>query len=177
MAEDQTQADVKDEVKVDAPLENKEEKAAEKPEEKASEEPKAKEDAKPEPKKAVSKELKAIIQSVEKLSVVELNDLVKAFEEHFGVSAVAVAASGANNAESDAGATSGGSTVSVELTSAGDQKIAVIKAVKEITGAGLKEAKDTVDGAPSILKENVKRDDAKEMQKKIEAAGGSVTLK
>ncbi|MDD9868243.1 MAG: 50S ribosomal protein L7/L12 [Candidatus Campbellbacteria bacterium] len=123
----------------------------------------------------VPKEFEAIINAIEKMSVMQLNELVKVFEKKFGVSAAAMAV--AQPAGGDAGGDDDGGVVSVELTSAGDQKIAVIKAVKEILGVGLKEAKDLIDGAPTPLKEGVKKDDAEEMKKKITEAGGTVTFK
>jgi large subunit ribosomal protein L7/L12 len=115
-----------------------------------------------------------IIEAVEKMSVLELNTLVKAIEEKWGVSATAVAAAGPA-----AGAAAGEekSEFKVELTSAGEQKIAVMKAVKEALGLGLKEAKDLVDGVPSVLKEGAKKDEAEALKKAIETAGGKVELK
>ncbi len=115
-----------------------------------------------------------IIEAVEKLSVLELNTLVKAIEEKWGVSATAVAAAGpaaAGPAEDEK------STADVELTDGGAAKIAVIKVVKEVLGLGLKEAKDLVDAAPSMLKAGMKKEEAAELKKKIEEAGGKVTLK
>lgn len=123
----------------------------------------------------LSKEAQAILDAVKKLSVLELADLVKAMEEEFGVSAaapVAVAAAGAAAAPAEEK-----DTFDVELTAAGAQKIGVIKVVREITGLGLKEAKDLVDGAPKMVKEGVKKADAQEMKKKLEEAGAKVTLK
>lgn len=124
----------------------------------------------------LSKEAQAILDAVSKLTVLELADLVKAMEEKFGVSAaapVAVAAAGAAAAapaeEKD--------SFNVELTEGGAQKINVIKVVREISGLGLKEAKDMVDGAPKMVKEGVKKAEAEEMKKKLEAAGAKVTLK
>ena len=114
-----------------------------------------------------------IIEAVEKMTVLELNTLVKAIEEKWGVSAAAVAAAGPAAAAEGEEKTE----FTVELTSAGEQKIAVIKAVKEALGLGLKEAKDMVEGAPAIMKTDVKKDQAEEWKKKIEAAGGKVTLK
>ena len=115
-----------------------------------------------------------IIDAVEKMTVVELNALVKAIEEKWGVSATAVAAaSAAGSGEPKEEKTE----FNVELTSAGDQKIAVIKVVKEALGLGLKEAKDMVESAPTMLKADVKKEQAEEWKKKIEAAGGKVTLK
>ena len=115
-----------------------------------------------------------IIEAVEKMSVLELNTLVKAIEEKWGVSATAVAAAGPA-----AGAAAGEEKTEfkVELTSAGEQKIAVMKAVKEALGLGLKEAKDLVDGVPSVLKEGAKKDEAEALKKAIETAGGKVELK
>jgi large subunit ribosomal protein L7/L12 len=115
-----------------------------------------------------------IIEAVEKMTVLELNTLVKAIEEKWGVSATAVAAAGPATAgpveESK-------STADVELTDAGASKIAVIKAVKEVLGLGLKEAKDLVDGVPSMLKQGMKKEDAAEFAKKLTDAGAKVTLK
>lgn len=114
-----------------------------------------------------------IIEAVEKMTVLELNTLVKAIEEKWGVSATAVAAAAPGAA---AGAEEK-SDFTVELTSVGEQKVAVIKVVKEALGLGLKEAKDLVDAAPSVLKEGVAKEQAEEWKKKIEDAGGKVTLK
>ncbi len=128
-----------------------------------------------ETKVEVPAKFKDIVESVEKLSVLDLSELVKVLEKKFGVSAQAVAV-----AAPGAAAAAGGeekSTFTVELTAAGDQKIAVIKVVKEALALGLKEAKDLVDGAPKVLKEGVKKEDAEKMKKDIEAAGGKVTLK
>lgn len=116
-----------------------------------------------------------IIEAVEKMTVLELNQLVKAIEEKWGVSATAVAA--AAPAAGAAAGEEGKSTVDVELTDAGGSKIGVIKVVKEALALGLKEAKDLVDGAPSMLKQGMKKEDAAELQKKLEAAGAKVTLK
>ncbi|MFZ2048683.1 MAG: 50S ribosomal protein L7/L12 [Minisyncoccia bacterium] len=115
-----------------------------------------------------------IIEAVEKLSVLELNTLVKAIEEKWGVSATAVAAAGPAAAGE---AVEAKSTADVELTDSGANKIAVIKVVKEVLALGLKEAKDLVDAAPSMLKAGMKNDEAAELKKKIEEAGGKVTLK
>ena len=115
-----------------------------------------------------------IIEAVEKMSVIELNTLVKAIEEKWGVSAAAVAVAGPA-----AGAAAGEekSSFNVQLSDAGAQKVAVIKAVKDALGLGLKEAKDLVDAAPSMLKEGVKKEDADKLKAAIEAAGGKVELK
>lgn len=115
-----------------------------------------------------------IIAEIKEASILELNDLVKAIEEEFGVTAAApVAAAAAGGA--DAGAAK--DSFDVELTSAGDKKVAVIKVVREITGEGLKEAKAIVDGAPSVIKEGVAAAEAEEIKAKLEEAGASVTLK
>ncbi len=116
-----------------------------------------------------------IIEAVEKMTVLELNTLVKAIEEKWGVSATAAAAAPAAGAA--AGGEEGKSSFDVELTDAGAAKIAVIKAVKEALGLGLKEAKDLVDGAPSVVKAGAKKEEAEDLKKKIEEAGGKVTLK
>lgn len=117
-----------------------------------------------------------IVSEIENMSVLDLNELVKVFEKKFGVSATAVAAV----AGPAAGAAEAGeekSTASVELTDGGANKIAVIKVVKEVLGLGLKEAKDLVDGAPAMLKTDMKKEEAEDLKKKIEEAGGKVTFK
>ena len=119
---------------------------------------------------------KALIESIEKMSVIDLNELVKVLEKKFGVSAAAVA-SAAPAGGAAAPAADAGGLVNVHLASAGEQKIAVIKAVKEILGLGLKEAKDLVDGAPIVLKEGLKKEEADVLKKKIEDAGGKVEYK
>ncbi len=116
-----------------------------------------------------------LLTKIENMSVLELNDLVKAIEEKFGVSAAAVAAAPAAGA--GAAADEGKSEYTVHLASAGEQKIAVMKVVKEALALGLKEAKDLVDGAPVDLKANVKKAEAEEMKKKLEEAGAKVELK
>ncbi len=123
----------------------------------------------------LSQTAQEILDRVEKLTLIEATDLVKALEEKFGVSAAApvMVAGGAATAD----AADAKSTFDVELTSVGDSKINVIKVVKEITGLGLKEAKDLVDGAPKIVKTGVKKEEAEEMKTKIQAAGAVVTLK
>ena len=115
-----------------------------------------------------------IIAEIKEASILELNDLVKAIEEEFGVTAAAPVAAAAAGA-ADAGAAK--DSFDVELTSAGDKKVAVIKVVREITGEGLKEAKAIVDGAPSVLKEGVAAAEAEEIKAILEEAGASVTLK
>jgi large subunit ribosomal protein L7/L12 len=118
---------------------------------------------------------KDILDQIEKMSVLELNELVKAIEEKFGVSAAAVAVAGP--AAGGAAAEEEKDSYTVVLAAAGEQKIAVMKIVKDVLGLGLKEAKDLVDGAPATLKEGMKKAEAEEVKKKIEEAGGKVELK
>ncbi len=118
---------------------------------------------------------KDLVEKIEKLSVIELNELVKVLEKRFGVSAAAVAAAPAAGAAAPAAEEK--SSFNVHLKDGGAQKIAVIKVVKEALVLGLKEAKDLVDGAPALLKENMKKAEAEDLKKKIEAAGGKVELK
>ena len=115
------------------------------------------------------------IEEIKKLTVLELNDLVKACEEEFGVSAAAgvvVAAAGAGAAAEEEK-----TEFNVELTEVGSEKVKVIKVVREITGLGLKEAKDLVDGAPKMLKEGASKEEAEDIKKKLEEVGAKVTLK
>ncbi len=123
----------------------------------------------------VPAKFKDIVSAIEGLSVLELNELVKVFEEKFGVSASAVAVAGP--AAAAGGDAEEKDSFAVVLASAGEQKIAVMKVVKEALGLGLKEAKDLVDAAPSTLKEGVKKDEAEALKKAIEEAGGKVELK
>ncbi len=116
-----------------------------------------------------------LLEWLDKATTLELNEVVKAIEEKFGVSAAAVAAAPAGAAAADAGEEK--STVTVVLASAGEQKIAVMKVVKEVLGLGLKEAKDLVDAAPSTLKDGMKKAEADEFKKKIEEAGGKIEFK
>ena len=120
---------------------------------------------------AITKE--DILEAVGSLTVMELNDLVKAFEEKFGVSAAAVAVAG----PAGAAAAEEKTEFDVVLASAGDQKVGVIKVVRAITGLGLKEAKDIVDGAPKTLKEGVSKAEAEDIQKQLEEAGAKVEIK
>ena len=126
----------------------------------------------------MSYKTQTILSQVEQLTVLELAELVKAMEEKFGVSASAPAMMMAAPAGGAAGAAAEEKTeFNVELTEVGANKINVIKAVKEITGLGLADAKGIVDGAPKVIKEGVKKEEAEVMKKKIEEAGGKVTLK
>lgn len=117
-----------------------------------------------------------IIEAIKEMSVLELNDLVKAIEEEFGVTAAAapVAAAGAAGG-GDAGAEK--TEFDVELTSAGSSKIKVVKAVKEATGLGLKDAKELVDNAPKVIKEAVAKEDAEKLKEQLEEVGATVELK
>lgn len=115
-----------------------------------------------------------IIEAVEKMTVLELNTLVKAIEEKWGVSAAAVAVAGP---AAGGAAAEEKSEFDVELTAAGENKIAIIKVVKEALGLGLSESKTLVESAPAVLKQGVKKEQAEEWKKKIEEAGGKVTLK
>ena len=115
------------------------------------------------------------IEAIKEMTVLELNDLVKACEEEFGVSAAAGVAVVAGPA---AGAAAEEKTeFDVELTEVGAEKVKVIKVVREVTGLGLKEAKEVVDGAPKVLKEGVSKEEAEDIQKKLDAEGAKVTLK
>jgi large subunit ribosomal protein L7/L12 len=117
---------------------------------------------------------KDLLDKIEGMSVLDLNELVKAIEEKFGVSAAAVSAAPAAGAAVEA---EGKDAYTVHLAAAGEQKIAVMKVVKEVLALGLKEAKDLVDGAPVDLKANVKKAEAEEFKKKLEEAGAKVELK
>lgn len=122
-----------------------------------------------------------MLEAIEKMSVLELSELVKAIEEKFGVSAAmpmmmgAMPAAGGSGDEGEAKEVK--TSFNVELTSAGAQKIQVIKVLREITSLGLKEAKDLADAAPKMVKEGVAKEEADEMKKKLEEAGGTVTIK
>lgn len=115
-----------------------------------------------------------IVKEIEEMSVLDLNELVKVFEEKFGVSATAVASAGPAAAGPVAEEKS---AFTVELVDGGAQKIAVIKVVKEVLNLGLKDAKDKVDAAPGVIAENMKKEDAEALKKAIEEAGGKVNLK
>ena len=122
---------------------------------------------------AITKE--DILEAVGSLTVMELNELVKAFEEKFGVSAAAVAV--AASPSGGAAAAEAKTEFDVVLASAGDQKVGVIKVVRAVTGLGLKEAKDLVDGAPKTIKEGVSKAEAEDIQKQLEEAGAKVEIK
>jgi len=173
----------KEEAKEKAP--KTEEKAKEEPkkEEKVEEKPKEKPEEKPKEEKKeveVPKKFKKLVEEIEQMSVLDLAELVKILEEKFGVSAAApVAVAAGPAAEAGAGAAEK-SVFTVVLTAIGDKKIEVIKAVRDITEKGLKEAKDLVDAAasePQTIKENVKKEEAEEMKKKFVQAGANVELK
>ncbi len=117
------------------------------------------------------------IEAIKELSVLELNDLVKACEEEFGVSAAAGVVVAAAGGDAAGGAAEEKTDFDVELTSVGDQKVKVIKVVREITGLGLKEAKELVDGAPKMVKEGAEKAEAEEIKAKLEEQGATVTLK
>ena len=123
--------------------------------------------------KEVPAKFKKIVDEIESMSVLDLNELVKVFENKFGVSASAVAPGPATAGPAEEEK----STATVELTDGGANKIAIIKVVKEVLGLGLKEAKDLVDAAPSIIKADMKKEEAQALKKSIEDAGGKVTLK
>lgn len=119
-------------------------------------------------------QFKTVVDAIEKMSVIELHELVKFLEKKFGVSAAAVAVAGPAAAGP---AAEEKSSFNVHLTDAGANKIAIIKVVKEALGLGLKEAKDLVDAAPSVLKEGLKKEEADALKKQVEEAGGKVELK
>ncbi|TXH08250.1 MAG: 50S ribosomal protein L7/L12 [Candidatus Moraniibacteriota bacterium] len=126
----------------------------------------------------VPEKFEKLVAEIEKMSVLDLSELVKVLEDKFGVSAAAPMMMGAMPAAAGAAEAAEEKTdFDVELTAAGAQKINVIKAVREVTGLGLKEAKDLVDGAPKVIKEKVAKADAEAMKKKLEEAGATVNLK
>ncbi len=125
----------------------------------------------------VPAKFQALVSEIEKMSVLDLAELVKVLEDKFGVSAAAPAMMMAAPAAGGAAEAEVKDSFDVELTSAGEQKINVIKVVREVTGLGLKEAKDIVDGAPKVVKPGAKKAEADELKAKLEAAGATVTLK
>ena len=125
----------------------------------------------------LSKESQLVVDTVEKMTVLELSQLVKVLEEKFGVTAAAPVAVAAPVAGAAAPAEEVSDEVDVILISAGDKKIQVLKVVRELTGLGLKEAKDLVDGAPKVVKEKIKKDEAAAVKKQLEAEGATVEVK
>jgi|TARA_Y100000310_G_scaffold341472_1_gene440689 large subunit ribosomal protein L7/L12 len=158
----------------------KEEKKEEAPTESSDNKDEAAESGSDEQKEVeVPEKFKALVEQIEQMSVMDLSELVKILEDKFGVSSAApmvMAGAPAAGGEGEEEAEEK-STFDVELTAAGDNKIGAIKAVRAVTELGLKEAKDLVDGAPKVLKEGVKKEDAEEMKKTLEEAGAQVTLK
>jgi large subunit ribosomal protein L7/L12 len=171
----EAEAETKEEAKEEAPKaeEKKEETKEEAPKEEAKEESN---DSGVDESVEVPKEFKKLVEEIEKMTVLELNELVKVLEKRFGVSAAAVAVAGGAAAGGDAGGEEQ-SEFTVELTDAGAQKIAVIKVVKAACGLGLKEAKEMVDGAPAEVKAGLKKEDAEALKAELEGAGATVTLK
>ena len=136
-------------------------------------------DKKQEDKKVeVPKKFKSLVEEIEKMSVMDLAELVKILEKKFGVSAQAPVATAATPAVGEKGeAEEEQTTFNVEITAAGDNKIGVIKAIREFIQLGLKDAKDLVDAAPKVVKEGVDKEEAEKMKKRFEEAGAKVTLK
>ncbi len=127
----------------------------------------------------VPTKFKDLVKQIEEMSVLELSELVKVLEDKFGVSAAApaIAMAAAPAAGAEGGAAEEKTEFDVELVAPGDSKISIIKIVKEVTGKGLKDAKDIVDGAPKIIKEKAPKEEAEELKKKLEEAGATVNLK
>lgn len=127
----------------------------------------------------IPEKFKNLVDTISQMSVLDLSELVKVLEKRFGVSAAptVIASAGVSASLGGGEAAEEKTSFTVELTSAGGQKIQVIKVVREVTGKGLKEAKDLVDAAPKAVKENVRKDEAEEIKKKIEEAGGTAMLK
>lgn len=130
-----------------------------------------------EQKKEVPEKFKALVEQVEKLSVLDLAELVKVLEDKFGVSAAPAMVAAAAPTVGAAAVADAPTVFNVELTEAGANKIAVIKVLREVTQLGLKDAKDLVDGAPKMVKEGLGKEEAETIKKKLEDAGGKVTLK
>jgi large subunit ribosomal protein L7/L12 len=138
------------------------------------------EEKKKEKEVEIPEKFQKLVSEIEKMSVLELSELVKILEEKFGVSAAApmmMAGSMPGGASQEGGAVEEKSEFDVELIGAGASKISVIKVVREITGVGLKDAKDLVDAAPKVIKEKVGKDEAESLKKKLEEAGATVELK
>lgn len=131
-----------------------------------------------EEKKEVPEKFRSIVSEIEKMSVLDLSELVKVLEEKFGVSsAMPMIAPAAAASDDDVGDKAVKTVFNVELKSTGDQKIQVIKILREVTGLGLKEAKDLADAAPKVVKENASKEEAEELKTKLEAVGATVELK
>lgn len=128
-----------------------------------------------EEKVEVPAKFKDLVEKIDTMSVLELHELVKLLEKKFGVSAAAVAVAGVAGPAAEAAEEK--SSFNLELTAAGEQKIAVIKVIKDVLALGLKEAKDLVEGAPVMVKEGLKKEEAEDIKKKLEEAGAKVTLK
>ncbi len=137
----------------------------------------AKEEKKEEVTAEVPEKFKKLVEEVEKMSVLELSELVKVLEDKFGVSAAAPMMMGAMPAGGGEEEVEEKSSFDVELKEAGASKISVIKVVREVTGKGLKDAKDMVDAAPKVIKEGANKEEAEELKKKLEDAGATVELK
>lgn len=171
---DQPKADLGKEEATEAKEETKEPEAKEEEKEESKKEPEPKPEGEDEGADVeVPKKFKTIVEQIESMPVLELNELVKLLEKKFGVSAVAAVAVSGNGGDE----VEEKSEFDIELISDGGAKIPVMKAVKEFLGLGLKEAKDLVDGVPSMLKTGVKKEEAEEIKKKIEEVGGKVELK
>jgi large subunit ribosomal protein L7/L12 len=171
-----------EEIKKEAPKEDVKEEIKEEPKEEIKEEPKKEEvqsnsTASDDSEVEVPDKFKSLVESIEKMSVLDLHELVKLLEKKFGVSAAAVAVAGSGPADAGGAEEDEKSDFNVELKDCGAQKIAVIKVVKAVLGLGLKEAKDMVDDAPTMLKEGMAKEDAENLKKQIEEAGGTVELK
>ncbi len=172
-----------EEKKEQAPKEDVKEETKEEPKEETKEEPKKEEvqndntSSDDDSEVEVPDKFKSLVESIEKMSVLDLHELVKLLEKKFGVSAAAVAVAGNGPADAGGAEEDEKSDFNVELKDCGAQKIAVIKVVKAVLGLGLKEAKDMVDDAPTVLKEGMAKEDAENLKKQIEEAGGTVELK
>lgn len=195
MVDEKQKQEEKEEVKEEETKKSVDDSTEKKEEEKKEETPKeeVKEESKEEAKKEevqddngssddesdveVPEKFKSLVESIEKMSVLDLHELVKLLEKKFGVSAAAVAMAGNASADTGGAEEDEKSEFDVELKECGDQKIAVIKVVKAALALGLKEAKDMVDDAPTMLKEGMPKEDAEDLKKQIEEAGGTVELK
>jgi large subunit ribosomal protein L7/L12 len=172
MSEEKNTPEVVEETQAEAPAAAEEVKEEAAP---AAEAPAADDSADAGEEVEVPAKFKAIVDAIEEMSVLDLNELVKLFEKKFGVSAAAVAVAGAGAGAGDAGEEK--DSFDVELSSFGESKIPVMKVVKEALGLGLKEAKELVEAAPTVVKEGLKKEEAEELKGKIEEAGGKAELK